>query len=438
MSSSISNLKPAILKCYSDASCSKELDKDGAIYRIVLGTKEGFNGTDGDQVSQYIYIKNCGDTNATDTYIKEVGDNANCFKISVRNIILADIVANIGTIVPNEVVPVKISSYIPKESEAIESFLNYTILYESVPPFDTNYYKDTVTPDKIQLKFSKKSSTGKIEEEYTIKNIDKLFNDRDFISKLNITPEMRTPVKIYHGTTDEIYWDNTLKKYKVRLKCPNCESWTNWENLNTFDYSAEIICTKCAHSIKVANTINLAEEPEYIDILTKCKLPIKEDTWTKKDNSDTYFIRIENVKSAVSINAYKKANNKFEKVLVNILVKDGCIILESLAPFTGYILLLEEEAVDIDNIKPKFGMAYGKGIYGHPLYGQESFIHISDSIEIDIPIKGQDSVMIGADFKILTKYTGLEANIEDIQSYYTDRYMRLGCYDGPALPLKLN
>lgn len=85
--------------------------------------------------------------------------------------------------------------------------------------------------------------------------------------------------------------------------------------------------------------------------------------------------------------------------------------------------------------KAPAGKPYGTGPYGIPLYGQEGLIRQSMSIEGDLPILGMAYTFLNASVTIASRYTGNEATIEDIQSYYTSRYMMLGCFDGPALPM---
>jgi hypothetical protein len=55
-----------------------------------------------------------------------------------------------------------------------------------------------------------------------------------------------------------------------------------------------------------------------------------------------------------------------------------------------------------------------------------------------LPIAGLAYTYIHATFTINARYDGTEATIEDVQSYYTSRYMAMGAFDGPALPLYLN
>lgn len=84
------------------------------------------------------------------------------------------------------------------------------------------------------------------------------------------------------------------------------------------------------------------------------------------------------------------------------------------------------------------GRPYGYGPYGEPLYGQEGFIHKVTAINGKLPIAGLAYTYIHATFTINARYDGTEATIEDVQSYYTSRYMAMGAFDGPALPLYLN
>lgn len=84
------------------------------------------------------------------------------------------------------------------------------------------------------------------------------------------------------------------------------------------------------------------------------------------------------------------------------------------------------------------GRPYGYGPYGVPLYGQEGFIRKQTVISGLLPIAGLNYTYLTATYTINARYNGTEASIEDVQSYYTSKYMALGCFDGPALPLWLN
>lgn len=84
------------------------------------------------------------------------------------------------------------------------------------------------------------------------------------------------------------------------------------------------------------------------------------------------------------------------------------------------------------------GRPYGHGPYGDPLYGQEGFIHKQLLVDTWAPIAGLAYTYLKGSYTINARYRGTEATIEDIQSYYTERYMALACFDGPALPLWLN
>lgn len=84
------------------------------------------------------------------------------------------------------------------------------------------------------------------------------------------------------------------------------------------------------------------------------------------------------------------------------------------------------------------GRPYGYGPHGEPLYGQEGLIHITTTIDAWALIHGLAYTYLKGSYKINTRYTGTEATIEDIQSYYTEKYMALACFDGPALPLWLS
>lgn len=84
------------------------------------------------------------------------------------------------------------------------------------------------------------------------------------------------------------------------------------------------------------------------------------------------------------------------------------------------------------------GRGYGYGGYGKPwVYGQEGYIKKSTSITGTIHIAATVSMYIKASMQINQRYTEDETTIEDIQSWQTIGYMKLGCYDGPVLPLYL-
>lgn len=84
------------------------------------------------------------------------------------------------------------------------------------------------------------------------------------------------------------------------------------------------------------------------------------------------------------------------------------------------------------------GRPYGYGPYGDPMYGQEGLMHVQTVLDAWIPIAGLAYTYLKGSYTINARYKGTEATIEDIQSYYTERYMALACFDGPALPLWLN
>lgn len=144
-----------------------------------------------------------------------------------------------------------------------------------------------------------------------------------------------------------------------------------------------------------------------------------------------------------------------EKVVLHCIIPKGTGALQDIIQYTisFYTTPGMIEAQDIKNyVQPehklnytpnigapgKAGRPYGYGPYGVPLYGQEGLIHKSTEITGRMPIAGLAYTYINAEFTINTRYDGTEATIEDIQSYYTGRYMMLGCYDGPALPLWLD
>lgn len=89
-------------------------------------------------------------------------------------------------------------------------------------------------------------------------------------------------------------------------------------------------------------------------------------------------------------------------------------------------------------VDARSGRPYGYGPYGNPIWGQEGFIHKQTTINGTLPIAGLHYTYITADYVINARYNGTEATIEDVQSYYTESYMALECFDGPALPLWLN
>lgn len=87
----------------------------------------------------------------------------------------------------------------------------------------------------------------------------------------------------------------------------------------------------------------------------------------------------------------------------------------------------------------KAGRPYGAEPYDNALlWGQEGFIKKRVVVDSVLPIAGLKYAYITADYTINARYDGTEASIEDVQSFYTEDYMALECFDGPALPLWLN
>ena len=85
------------------------------------------------------------------------------------------------------------------------------------------------------------------------------------------------------------------------------------------------------------------------------------------------------------------------------------------------------------------GRGYGYGGYGKPWkWGEAGYELRSTSIEATIPICGIASTYIYGHMQINHRYTEDVLTVEDIQSFYTEGYMKLGCYDGPILPLYLS
>ena len=144
-----------------------------------------------------------------------------------------------------------------------------------------------------------------------------------------------------------------------------------------------------------------------------------------------------------------------ERVVLHCIIPKGAEAAKDIVQYTisFYTTPGEIEAQDINNyVQPEHklqytanlgapglaGRPYGYGPYGDPIYGQEGLIHKTQEIQGRMPIAGLAYTYINAEFLINARYNGTEATIEDIQSYYTGRYMMLGCYDGPALPLWLD
>ena len=147
--------------------------------------------------------------------------------------------------------------------------------------------------------------------------------------------------------------------------------------------------------------------------------------------------------------------NGVERVVLHCIVPKGVAAAKDIIQYTisFYTTPGMIEAQDLKNYRQpehklnysantgapgNAGRPYGYGPYGDPIYGQEGFIKKTQEIKGRMPIAGLAYTYINAEFMINTRYTGTEATIEDIQSYYTGRYMMLGCYDGPALPLWLD
>ena len=87
----------------------------------------------------------------------------------------------------------------------------------------------------------------------------------------------------------------------------------------------------------------------------------------------------------------------------------------------------------------KSGRPYGNEPYDNVLlWGQEGLIKKQVVMDSVLPIAGLKYAYITADYSINSRYDGTEASIEDVQSFYTESYMALDCFDGPALPLWLN
>ena len=87
----------------------------------------------------------------------------------------------------------------------------------------------------------------------------------------------------------------------------------------------------------------------------------------------------------------------------------------------------------------KAGRPYGaEPYYNDLLWGQEGLIKKRVVVDSVLPIAGLKYAYITADYTITSRYDGTEASIEDVQSFYTEDYMALECFDGPALPLWLN
>lgn len=415
-------LTGAILKCYTDKGCTNEIEKEASSYLYRLGPESGFNGTDGDYLTQRIYIKNVGNSNAYNVIIKEVGDTTNFFKMSTSLSSIENTVLNVGTIKPYAAVEIVFYSIIPKKTSAIESNINYVITYETVPDeSEITCYKDAKENDRLVI-CSVSTDRGNFEE-FTIQNIGQ-----------SNEIEMSTPVEVVYGTVEEIIWDPGTTKYKVRYKCFNCGTWSDWYNLDEVDKTTGIICQNCSLPVKTANNVIESTVTEEKDSLNKYRINIKEEDWLGPNpDTGTYYLKVDN--PGVILGSYKKVNRDYISNLINISYHENESILESLEPFTGYIILIREDI--LKSLHSQAGKAFGYGPYGEPLYGQEGLLHITDKVSMEVPIKGEKVTNIVASYGILAKYDGTEMNIEDIQSWYTERYHMLGCYDGPALPLIL-
>lgn len=84
------------------------------------------------------------------------------------------------------------------------------------------------------------------------------------------------------------------------------------------------------------------------------------------------------------------------------------------------------------------GTAYGRDQYYTTLYGQEALEDREVVLHAHFDIIGAFSRVIHAKYRVKARYDGSEATIEDIYSYATQRYMMLGCLDGPLFPYNTN
>lgn len=80
------------------------------------------------------------------------------------------------------------------------------------------------------------------------------------------------------------------------------------------------------------------------------------------------------------------------------------------------------------------GSPYGRDQYNTTLYGQEALEDRQVVIHAKFEVIGAFTKVIHTKYRIKARYDGTEATIEDIYSFATQRFMMMGCLDGPFFP----
>lgn len=325
---------------------------------------------------------------------------------------------------------VSIYSIIPEGSNSISDYIDYSIIYQTLPNINAvKYYIDPVENDKLYI--SSVSSKGRNFEEFTLESPGEA-------KELAMVP----PVQRFHGADEEISQHLEIDpdtgeynvQYKIRLKCPNCGEWTDWKDYSPesdFDVQKGEGCTNCGVPVKSGVNIKHAKNGNITQVLKKYRIDLDQSKWSGPTEEGYYYIEIDDPGAIIS--SYRVSNNEYISNNIDIVYTNNTAKILSLDRFAGYIIAVKEDL--LENESSKSGRAFGSGAIGEPIYGQESFIHITDNINTQIFVKGEKATTIAGYYTVLSKYNGSEMSLEDVQSYYTERYMMLGCYDGPALPL---
>ena len=92
--------------------------------------------------------------------------------------------------------------------------------------------------------------------------------------------------------------------------------------------------------------------------------------------------------------------------------------------------------MDYINNKHPQGTPYGEGDYGVGVYGQGYAVEQTRVIHAHYNVLGSMARIIHTKYIVKARYSGTEDTIDDIYCYATQRFMALGCLDGPLFPYK--
>ena len=124
---------PALIEYFTDVTCTKELDKSGSIYELILGPITGLDGDLGDRVDYIIYAKNVGDQVGMAVKVVKEGDDKNFITISdgVTDYVKNELV--LGDMKPGDIKAMFLKLVVPPNTDALIGSPTLTAAYRTLP-----------------------------------------------------------------------------------------------------------------------------------------------------------------------------------------------------------------------------------------------------------------------------------------------------------------